>query len=76
MATWDELLNAVMGRYAEARRVEKGVELSLTEMTSLEQIVALKEGRIDVGFGRVRHDDPAVDRVVRASSRIRTPSSM
>ncbi len=28
----------------------------LTELTSLEQIVALKQGRIDVGFGRIRHE--------------------
>ena len=27
-----------------------------------EQIAALKEGRIDVGFGRIPLDDPAVDR--------------
>jgi len=40
------------------------VELSLVEMVSLEQIPALKEGRIDVGFGRVRMEDPAVRRDV------------
>lgn len=40
------------------------VELDLIEMTSIEQIAALKEGRIDVGFGRVRFDDPAVRREV------------
>ena len=33
-------------------------------MVSLDQIVALKEGRIDVGFGRIRFDDPAVRRDV------------
>mgnify|MGYP002652790558 CR=1 FL=1 len=26
----------------------------------LEQITALKEGRIDIGFGRLRHSDPGV----------------
>jgi LysR family transcriptional regulator, benzoate and cis,cis-muconate-responsive activator of ben and cat genes len=31
-------------------------------MTSVEQIAALKEGRIDVGFGRIPLDDPALDR--------------
>ena len=31
-------------------------------MTSFEQIAALKEGRIDVGFGRIPLDDPAVER--------------
>lgn len=40
------------------------IELSLVEMVSLEQIPALKEGRIDVGFGRIRFDDPAVRRDV------------
>jgi DNA-binding transcriptional LysR family regulator len=33
-------------------------------MISIEQIAALKEGRIDIGFGRVRFDDPAIEREV------------
>ncbi|GEO43354.1 LysR family transcriptional regulator [Skermanella aerolata] len=41
-----------------------GVDVSLVEMASLEQIAALKDGRIDVGFGRIRLDDPAVRRDV------------
>ena len=46
-------------------RVERPeVEISLLELTSLEQIPALKEGRIDVGFGRIPHGDPQVDRVL------------
>jgi DNA-binding transcriptional LysR family regulator len=40
------------------------VELSLVEMVSFEQIAALKEGRIDVGFGRIRREDPGVRRDV------------
>ncbi len=40
------------------------VDISLVEMASLEQIAALKEGRIDVGFGRVRFEDAAVRRTV------------
>lgn len=40
------------------------VELTLLEMTSLEQIAALKDGRIDVGFGRIRFEDDAVRRIV------------
>lgn len=40
------------------------VDLRLVEMTSIEQIAALKEGRIDVGFGRVRFEDPAIEREV------------
>ncbi|MDO6414197.1 LysR family transcriptional regulator [Sphingomonas sp. BIUV-7] len=41
-----------------------GVELSLLEMTSAEQIAALKEGRIDVGFGRMRFEDPSIQREI------------
>jgi DNA-binding transcriptional LysR family regulator len=40
------------------------VEVRLLEMTTLEQIAALKEGRIDAGFGRVRFDDPAITRTI------------
>lgn len=54
-------LPEVIRRYRAAR---PEVEMSLHELTSLEQIIALKEGRIDVGFGRVQHDDPQVDRVL------------
>lgn len=39
-------------------------ELVLVESTTLEQIAALKEGRIDVGFGRIRFEDPGVRRIV------------
>lgn len=63
--------------YARLPRVIRGlrqrapeVELSLIEMMSLEQISALKEGRIDVGFGRVRFDDPALRREVMREERL------
>ncbi|WP_176594503.1 LysR family transcriptional regulator [Sphingobium sp. EM0848] len=46
------------------RKTVPNVELSLVEMMSIEQIVALKEGRIDVGFGRLRFEDPAIEREV------------
>jgi DNA-binding transcriptional LysR family regulator len=46
------------------RKDAPDVDLSLVEMMSIEQIVALKEGRIDVGFGRVRFEDPAIQREV------------
>jgi DNA-binding transcriptional LysR family regulator len=46
-------------------RQENGaVELSLVEMSTMDQIKALKEGRIDVGFGRIRLEDPSIRRVV------------
>lgn len=40
------------------------VEVQLLEMTTLEQISALKDGRIDVGFGRLRFNDDALVRKV------------
>ena len=52
-------------------RSENGaVELSLHEMSTMDQIKALKEGRIDVGFGRIRHEDPSVRRVVLREERM------
>ncbi|KAB0638344.1 LysR family transcriptional regulator [Burkholderia latens] len=44
------------------RDAQPDVELSLVEMFTLEQLGALKGGRIDVGFGRLRFDD---DQLVR-----------
>jgi DNA-binding transcriptional LysR family regulator len=46
------------------RAVRPGVELTLLELTTLEQIAALKEGRIDVGYGRIPFDDPAIERTL------------
>jgi LysR family transcriptional regulator, benzoate and cis,cis-muconate-responsive activator of ben and cat genes len=60
-------LPEVIRRYRAAR---PEVEITLHEMTSLEQIVALKEGRIDVGFGRIPHDDPTVERVLMRNERL------
>lgn len=54
----------------EFRRAAPDVDLRLAEMMSIEQITALKEGRIDVGFGRVRFDDPAVERRVLREERL------
>ncbi|PAJ78941.1 LysR family transcriptional regulator [Burkholderia ubonensis] len=44
------------------RETRPDVELSLIEMFTIEQLGALKGGRIDVGFGRLRFDD---DQLVR-----------
>ena len=44
----------VIRRFREAQPT---VEVGLFEMTTVEQIEALKAGRIDVGFGRLRFDD-------------------
>jgi DNA-binding transcriptional LysR family regulator len=48
----------------EFRRSAPHVELTLVEMSTLEQIRALKDGRIDVGFGRIRFEDESVQRIV------------
>lgn len=40
------------------------VKVSLHEMTSSQQLAALKSGKIDVGFGRIRIEDPSIRRIV------------
>jgi DNA-binding transcriptional LysR family regulator len=46
------------------RSADPQVEVGLSEMTTLQQMEALKAGRIDVGFGRILFDDPAIERKV------------
>ena len=46
------------------RLTNGAVDVALLEMTTIEQLAALKDGRIDVGFGRLRLDDPSITRVV------------
>ena len=46
------------------------IELNLHEMTTMQQIQALKDGTIDVGFGRIRHQDPNVRRIVLREERL------
>lgn len=61
------MLPKIIRRY----RQENGeVELSLVEMSTMDQIKALKEGRIDVGFGRIRLEDPSIRRVVLREERL------
>lgn len=54
------------------RRLRNGdpLELGLSEMTTLQQVHALKAGRIDIGFGRIRIDDPAIVQTVLAEDRL------
>lgn len=40
------------------------VDIQLIELVSVQQIPALKEGRIDIGFGRMRYSDPNVVSIV------------
>ena len=46
------------------------LELGLSEMTTLQQVQALKAGRIDVGFGRIRINDPAITQTVLREDRL------
>ncbi len=45
------------------RSASPSTEVIVLEMTTMEQIAALKEGRIDVGFGRIPFDDQSIARV-------------
>lgn len=46
------------------------LDLTLLELFSLEQITALKDRRIDVAFGRIPIDDPAVTRQLLRNERM------
>jgi DNA-binding transcriptional LysR family regulator len=52
------------------RAVRPNTELTLLELTTLEQIAALKEGRIDVGFGRIAFDDAAIERTLLRNEKL------
>lgn len=54
----------------EFRKQAEQVELVLVEASTLDQIAALKDGRIDIGFGRVRFEDPAVTRIVLRNEKL------
>jgi DNA-binding transcriptional LysR family regulator len=47
-----------------------GVNVQLHEMITLEQMAALKDGRIDVGFGRLRFEDTAIARQIIREERL------
>lgn len=46
------------------------LDIQLLEMLSIQQIPALKEGRIDLGFGRLLHNDPNVTSTVLREERL------
>lgn len=46
------------------------LDIQLLEMMSIQQLEALKTGRIDVGFGRVRSNDEAIERTVLREERL------
>lgn len=49
---------------------EEDIVVSLVEMGSLEQATALREGRIDVGFGRLRVNDDGLRRIVLTKEKL------
>lgn len=57
------LLPEVIRRF---RACASHVDVSLLECSTVEQIAALKDGRIDVGFGRLRMESPGIRRIVLA----------
>ncbi|MBU3590449.1 LysR family transcriptional regulator [Polynucleobacter sp. 78F-HAINBA] len=59
------LLYGILPKTIRKYRAEfNSVELRMYEMTTMEQLKALKEGKIDIGFGRVRHEDADIRRIV------------
>ena len=52
------------------RSAYPGLELQLHELTTLQQVVALKTGEIDLGFGRVHFDDAGVKQEVLQEERL------
>jgi DNA-binding transcriptional LysR family regulator len=60
-STLNEQLPELIRRF---RRTAPDVEIVLLDLTTLEQTRALKEGRIDIGFGRLRYNDDGITRRV------------
>jgi DNA-binding transcriptional LysR family regulator len=52
------------------RAARPQTEIALVEMYTVDQMEALKAGRIDVGFGRLRLDDPSLKREVLREERL------
>lgn len=61
------LLPDIIRRY---RAAHPEVEVVMHEMTTIEQMKALKEGRIDVGFGRLKSEDPSIRRILLREERL------
>ena len=61
------LLPRIVRRY---RAQFPEVEVTFNEMTTMQQIQALKDGVIDVGFGRVKSEDPNIRRIVLREERL------
>jgi DNA-binding transcriptional LysR family regulator len=61
------LLPRIVRRY---RAQHPQVEVTFHEMTTMQQIQALKDGVIDVGFGRVKSEDPNIRRILLREERL------
>lgn len=61
------LLPRIVRRY---RAQHPEVEVTFHELTTMQQIQALKDGVIDVGFGRVKSEDPNIRRIVLREERL------
>lgn len=57
----------IVHRYSE---LHPQVDVSLHEMTTMEQLAALKDGRIDVGFGRLTGEDASIRRILLRKERL------
>ncbi|MCZ2496502.1 LysR family transcriptional regulator [Xylophilus sp. Kf1] len=54
----------------QLRQQLPALDIQLIEISSIDQAEALKTGRIDLGFGRIRTNDPAVSRTVLTEERL------
>lgn len=52
------------------RQHYSNLDIQLVELTSMQQLDALKSGRIDVGFGRIRSNDASIARTVLREERL------
>ena len=52
------------------RERHQGVHITFHEMTTMEQMRGLKDGSIDVGFGRVVLQDPSIRRILLREERL------
>ena len=64
------LLPELIRRLRADEAGELELELGLSEMTTKQQVEALKAGRIDIGFGRIHIEDPAVVQQVLSQDRL------
>ncbi len=50
------------------------LDIQLLELVSVQQIPTRKEGRIDIGFGRLRQSDPNIVGIVLREDSVTVPS--